>query len=113
MPVHYHKRKLCGTSNGLHHTLNKYGSHILDHLCSKGRSSIPYAQNKFILKGNIICFDYVGIWRFMAFFFFSLIKKKIKKIKNKKKPKLVRALALENSNSTLFYHSKKPLYHCQ
>ena len=113
MPVHYHKRKLCGTSNGLHHTLNKYGSHIWDHLCSKGRSSIPYAQNKFILKGNIICFDYVGIWRFMAFFFFSLIKKKIKKIKNKKKPKLVRALALENSNSTLFYHSKKPLYHCQ
>ena len=105
MPVHYHKRKLCGTSNGLHHTLNKYGSHIWDHLCSKGRSSIPYAQNKFILKGNIICFDYVGIWRFMAFFFFSL--------KKKKNPKLVRALALENSNSTLFYHSKKPLYHCQ
>ena len=31
----------------------------------------------------------------------------------KKDPKLVRALALENSNSTLFYHSKKPLYHCQ
>ena len=25
----------------------------------------------------------------------------------------VRALASENSNSTLFYHSKKPLYHCQ
>ena len=105
MLVHCHKRKLCGISKGLHHTLNKYGSHIWDHLCSKGRSSIPYAQNKFILKGNIICFDYVGIWRFMAFFFFSL--------KKKKNPKLVRALALENSNSTLFYHSKKPLYHCQ
>ena len=23
----------------------------------------------------------------------------------------IRALVLENSNSTLFYHSKKPLYH--
>ena len=90
MPVHYHKRKLCGTSNGLHHTLNKYGSHIWDHLCSKGRSSIPYAQNKFILKGNIICFDYVGIWRFMAFFFFSLIKKKNKKNKKYSKSKQYR-----------------------
>ena len=72
------------------------------------------------------CQDFYNLtgWHFLVFLveifkFEILILTKIELLKKKKNPFtskiestfIVKTLALENSNSTLFYHSKKPLYH--